>query len=163
MLFPKAVLAPLPRQRHSRSPIARVAHPLLIDTAHFMGNEFPFGHSIVGQELLELSRFTVQALNGELPSTFSSLLLCARLPFKKDEGVRPIAVGEVLCRLAAKVALNQVMPEVFKIKKSFLRCNSESVTPSRTLSIQHDALTLPAKSAGDETRLLTKRWTHVDF
>ena len=69
----------------------------------------------MSEPLLEsLTRFIIKALNGERPAMFAELFLSARLlPFKKkDAGVRPIAVGEVLSRLGAKVALHQIMPVI---------------------------------------------------
>ena len=71
--------------------------------------------SIAGRQLLEsLAAFTAKAVNGQLPSEFAPFLLGARLlPFKKkDDGVRPIAVGEVLRRLVAKIVLKQAMPDI---------------------------------------------------
>ena len=63
--------------------------------------------------LTALTKLTNCSLNGLLPSSFAEFFLSARLlPFKKpNDGVRPIAVGEVLRRLVAKVALHQVLPE----------------------------------------------------
>ena len=54
-----------------------------------------------------LKRFVVKALRGELSPNVRTYLCSARLiPFAKpDGGIRPIAVGEVLRRLVAKVAL----------------------------------------------------------
>ena len=69
----------------------------------------------MSEPLLEsLTRFIIKALNGERPAMFAELFLSARLlPFKKkDDGVRPFAVGEVLPRLGAKVALHQIMPVI---------------------------------------------------
>ena len=45
--------------------------------------------------LAALTCFATKAANGELPADFAAFVLCARLlPFKKkDDGVRPIAVG----------------------------------------------------------------------
>ena len=71
--------------------------------------------SAAGQGLLDaLTRFAAKAANGELPADFAQFVLCARLlPFKKkDDGVRPIAVGEVLRRLVAKLVLKQAMPDI---------------------------------------------------
>ena len=53
-----------------------------------------------------------RCLSGDLPGSFAHLLLSGRcLPFKKkDDGVRPKAVGDVLRRLMAKIAFNQALP-----------------------------------------------------
>ena len=70
--------------------------------------------TFAANRLLEaLTTLCNRCLAGALPESFSDLLLSARLlPFKKkDNGVRPIAVGEVLRRLVAKVAFKQVLPK----------------------------------------------------
>ena len=58
-----------------------------------------------------------RSLNGLLPSSFAEFFLGARLLSfrKKDDGVRPIAVGEVLRRLVAKVAFRQTLPDAQNI------------------------------------------------
>ena len=69
----------------------------------------------VSERLLSaFTRLAIRTLNGMLPSSFADFILAARLlPFKKkDEGVRPIAVGEVFRRLVAKVAFRQILPKV---------------------------------------------------
>ena len=71
--------------------------------------------AIASRELLEsLAAFTTKAVNGMLPPDFAPFVLGARLlPFKKkDDGVRPIAVGEVLRRMVAKTVLKRVVPDI---------------------------------------------------
>ena len=64
-----------------------------------------------GQGLLESrAAFTVKAVNGMLPLGFAPNALGAH--FKKDEGVRPIAVCEVLRRMVAKVVLKTATPDI---------------------------------------------------
>ena len=66
----------------------------------------------VTQFLSAITAVCNRCLAGELPDSCADLLLSARLlPFKKkDDGVRPIAVGKVLRRLVAKLAFKQVLP-----------------------------------------------------
>ena len=70
------------------------------------------GNSMVQEAFLEaLTEFVCRGLRWTLPSECAQGLLAANLiPFKKPrdpQGVRPIAVGETLRRLTAKVALAQ--------------------------------------------------------
>src|SRR4051812_26843616 len=65
-----------------------------------------------------LLAFTNRFLAGDLPSEMSHVLAAATLIVlrKKDSGsVRPIAIGEVLRRLAAKCAFNSVKEDAKKI------------------------------------------------
>ena len=71
---------------------------------------------MVQEAFLEaLTEFVCRGLRGTLPNECAQGLLAANLiPFRKPrdpQGVRPIAVGETLRRLTAKVALAQALPK----------------------------------------------------
>ena len=61
-----------------------------------------------------LGLFTNQCASGSLPTELAEFLTSANLvPLrKKDNGVRPITCGEVLCRFVEVAILQKVLPEV---------------------------------------------------
>ena len=87
--------------------------------------------SAVSDALLEaLTRFITKALNGDLPGTFAEFFLSAKLlPFrKKDDGVRPIAIGEVLRRQGRRWHFTKFC---HKYSKNCLRSNLAWRSPIR--------------------------------
>lgn len=60
--------------------------------------------------LTDLIKFVNQCLAGKLPPPITPLFIGAFLcPLKKDVGVRPIAVGNALCRMVVRAAVIRSM------------------------------------------------------
>jgi hypothetical protein len=86
--------------------------------------------------LSHLTHFCNLFISGKFPNTIAPFYGSARLiPLvKKDGGVRPMAVGETLRRLACKVALNSISAEL----PSFFRPSQLGVgTPYGVEAIVH--------------------------
>ena len=64
--------------------------------------------------LIALDNRCSKLLRGQIPQHARDLLFAANLTAlrKKDGGIRTIAVGNVLCRLASKKAAKRVIPEL---------------------------------------------------
>ena len=62
----------------------------------------------------DVANICSKLLRGQIPKHARDLLFAANLTAlrKKDGGIRPIAAGNVFCRLASKIAANRVIPEL---------------------------------------------------
>ena len=68
-----------------------------------------------GRRLLKgLVNLCSNLIRGQIPNHAREFLFAANLTafLQKDGGIRPIAVGNVFCRLASKIAAKRVIPEL---------------------------------------------------
>ena len=95
-------------------PDSSAAGPSQLAPTHFKEAVFCGSDVAQGACVDALRLFTNKCASGSLPTELAEFLTCANLvPLrKKDNGVRPIACGEVLCRFVEVAILQKVLPEV---------------------------------------------------